>query len=98
MEKKNYQIRVGNMKCIAWSNTDKNQNTYFSYQVSRSIKNDDGTYKDEKISLFANELCVLKEIVDRMIASIALRPSSFVSKDNSMPSPEDVTVGDDMPY
>jgi hypothetical protein len=96
MEKKNYQIRIGSLKCIAWSNVDKNGNNYYSYQLSRSIKQTDGTYKEEKINLFAGELCIFSQIIERMIAGIAVRPTSFVSQDtNSMPPSE---IPDDMGY
>jgi len=92
-ERKNYQYRVGNRKVIAWNNLDKNGNQYIGYQLVKSTKKDDGTWQEETIkNEYADDLCIWRMMIDRVIATMAIRPTSFVVQDNRPPEPPPDTL------
>lgn len=82
-EKNNYQIRVGNRKIIAWSNIDKNGNPYLSYSIVKSEKDQYNQWTDKTINCFADDLAVFQAMIERMLATVALKPTAFATKDNS---------------
>ncbi|MBE6457594.1 MAG: hypothetical protein E7011_02185 [Alphaproteobacteria bacterium] len=109
---KNYRVQVGNVKVAAFWNEPQGQNTkgYYSCQVVRSRRDQDGQWIDEKVSLFPNELIALNACIDQL-QRIITHPEAFEINRNQngasapapttqtpAPAPAAMDVGDDIPF
>lgn len=81
---KNYRVQIGTVKVAAfWNEPKQNQkNGYYSICITRSSRDRDGNWNDEKIYIMPNEMMSLIGALNE-IAHVVNTPSAFESNRNA---------------
>lgn len=81
---KNYRVQIGTVKVAAFWNEPKQgqKNGYYSICITRSSRDRDGNWKDEKMYIAPNEMMVLIGALNE-IAHVVNMPIAFTTQSQS---------------
>ena len=87
---KNYRVQIGTVKVAAfWNEPKQNQkNGYYSICITRSSRDRDGNWKDEKMYIAPNEMMSLISALNE-IAHVVNAPVIFTTQSQAQVSPDD---------
>lgn len=93
---KNYRVQIGTVKVVAFWNEPKQgqKNGYYSICITRSSRDRDGNWKDEKMYIAPNEMMVLIGALNE-IAHVVNIPTAFTTQSQShTPSDDNMRQAD----
>lgn len=87
---KNYRVQIGTVKVAAFWNEPKQgqKNGYYSICITRSSRDRDGNWKDEKMYIAPNEMMALIGALNE-IAHVVNAPTAFTTQSQAQASPDD---------
>lgn len=87
---KNYRVQIGTVKVAAFWNEPKQgqKNGYYSICITRSSRDRDGNWKDEKTYIAPNEMMALIGALNE-IAHVVNMPTAFTTQSQAQVSPDD---------
>lgn len=87
---KNYRVQIGTVKVAAFWNEPKQgqKNGYYSICITRSSRDRDGNWKDEKMYIAPNEMMALIGALNE-IAHVVNMPTAFTTQSQTQVSPDD---------
>ena len=87
---KNYRVQIGTVKVAAFWNEPKQgqKNGYYSICITRSSRDRDGNWNDEKMYIMPNEMMALIGALNE-IAHIVNTPTAFATQSQSHTQSDD---------